>query len=231
MNEQNRNEIVSEWCADVAPIAGHATSAWSRYLSEVPDEDRNICMDAITNIAKACQDGHHKRSPNRAVFIAEYMRLKNIKECRSSNYKSCSLCADTGLQFMVIAMDLNKGRQVPVPYQVAVPSGKADIVHTPCSCDRGLYVTAPTFVKANTDPSQPNRHYTKEQVERIAVVCGYTSRIEAEVYRQKCEKFHHAWLEKYPKKRVDQTIGYKGKDNKQVRGFYAKQEVESNEPF
>lgn len=220
MNEQNRNEIISEWCADVAPIAGHAQIAWTKYLNQLPDEHIDICLEAITNIADSTQDGHYKRSPNRNVFINEYTRLKNIKERNVSDYGKCSICNSTGLLSMVIAFNRIKGRQTPVPYQVAIPSGKADVVSTPCSCERGLNVTGPSFVKRMSEPSNPERYYTKEQIKRLATVCGYTSRAEAEVYRAKCESFYQAWIEKYPKKEVEQSIGYKGEKNQQVNGFF-----------
>ena len=226
MTEDSVKEFISSWSAYVCPVPGGAMTTWGKFLSAIPDEDYNLISDAIDNISQRSAAGHFKRNPNLGQLQAEYRHLSSMKTGESKEYSDCDICASSGLLSIVIAMDVIKHRQVPVPLEVAIPSPKADVIHTPCYCKKGKELMSPTFIKKGSQKSDEGRYYTEEQIIKLATKCGYTSPKEAESYRQKCERFFFAWKEKYPKKDVDQKIGYKGKENKQVMGFV--QTVERN---
>jgi hypothetical protein len=200
-------------------------STWGRTFAGIPDEDYNIVAEAITAISDRSAAGNYKRNPNLGHFQAEYRHLKSLKTGNVQKHANCSACANSGLLSMVVAMDVNLHRQRPLKTYVAIPSPKADVVTTPCSCSRGIEVTGPTFIKVGSQKSDEDRNYTGDQIRKLSTACGYTSAKEADEYRQKCEKFYKAWIEKYPKKPVDQTVGYKGDKNQQVRGFWQEPET------
>lgn len=222
MNESEAKELISAWNAYVCPIPGGAMQTWLRFMAD--EQEYNLISDAISIIADKSAEGVYKRNPNLGNLQAVCKSLRLGRAGESNKIPDCSICLSTGLLSMVIAMNFEKHRQVPVAYQVAIPSSKADVVNTPCSCERGIVVMSPTFITKGSIKSDEGRFYNEDQVKRLAINCGYSTRQEAEEYRQKCEKFYFAWVEKYPGKKIDQSIGYKGKENKQVRGFWTEPE-------
>lgn len=229
MNQNNIKEIVSDWNAYVCAIPGAAMPTWSKFLNDIPDDDYNLLHDAVTVIGDRMAEGRYSKNPNLGQLQKEYKSQKIIRDGKNRrNHPDCSICFGTGLLSMVIAYDNSKSRQVPLKYQIAVPSDRADVVSTPCSCETGKEVAGPSFVNPGSQKGDEDRNYTSKQIESLAVNCGYSSVAEAEVYRDKCERFAKAWREKYPKKKLDQTIGYKGPENKQVAGFFVEDDRRYN---
>ena len=215
MNEHEAKELVSAWNAYVCPIPGGAMQTWAKFMGD--EEDYNLVSDAIAAIAERSANGVYKRNPNLGNLQRECESMRCQRGRDGKKHPDCSVCLSSGLLHMVVAMNVKKSRQVPVNYQVAIPSAKADLVLTPCSCERGIEVHGPEFITKGSIKSDEGRYYSRDQIIKLATSCGYTSRIEAEKYRAKCEMFWHAYVKKHGK--VDQTIGYKGDDNKQVYGF------------
>lgn len=220
MDNESTKSIISEWCADVCPIPSGAAPAWSKLLATIPQEHFNLCMSAIDAISENCQRGQYKRNPNRSTFYHEYNRLKLIHESNGrGQHQGCNECAQSGLLYCVMALDISIGSQRPVRKNVAIPSPRADILLIPCSCEKGTTVHYNQVVNPNCKPDDPNRHLSKDKLIQLATSCGYSSRGEAEEYRAKCEHFFRAWTKKYPNKKLDQTQGYKGTENTKVPGF------------
>ena len=223
MNEDYKKQFISDWSAYVCAISSGAQATWWKFFDDIPDTEYNIITDAIHNIAERKANGYFKQNPNLMNLQAEYRHLKSQSTGNTTQLPDCGICNNSGLLTMCIALDLKKGRQVPLPVDVAVISPKADLLLTPCTCDRGK-MQRTVFIKKGSHKSDEDRHYTEDQVIKLATKCGYSKKIEAERTRQKCERLYFAWLEKYPGKAVDQSIGYKGSDNKQVIGFQQKTE-------
>jgi len=216
MDEYQSKELISAWSAYVCPVPGGAMQTWAKFMTD--EQDYNLVSDAIAAIAERSAQGVYKRNPNLGHLQNECNAMRSQRGREGKKYADCHHCLSSGLLHMVIAMDLKKTEQVPVPFQVAIPSDKADLSLTPCSCDRGIEVHGPEFITKGSIKSDEGRYYSRDQIIKLATSCGYTSRVEAETYRAKCERFYHAYVEKHGDN-VDQTIGYKGEENKQVYGF------------